>query len=122
MGKLTSGICLVQRTLGEVALLSAHQAGCDVTLVGRRRTIGAGDISLRWEAETAHFALACRLGLRPAGAMLASCPAGLSSDVNEIKLAFSIPPGRPTLDLFGEVQKAAGHRDPSTTKLHDRGL
>jgi len=38
-----------QIALGGGALLSVHQAGNDVALVGRQPTIGAGDICLRWE-------------------------------------------------------------------------
>ena len=39
-----------QIALGGGALLSVHQAGNDVALVGRQPTIGAGDICLRWES------------------------------------------------------------------------
>jgi hypothetical protein len=40
------------------------------------------------------------LGRRPGPAILASCGrARLSSDVSEIKLVFSIPPHRPTLNI-----------------------
>jgi len=38
-----------QIALGGGALLSVHQAGNDVALVGRQPTIGAGDICLRCE-------------------------------------------------------------------------
>src|SRR6267142_6319405 len=38
-----------QIALGGGALLSVHQSGNDVALVGRQPTIGAGDICLRWE-------------------------------------------------------------------------
>jgi len=38
-----------QIVLGGGTLLSVHQAGNDVALLGRQPTIGAGDICLRWE-------------------------------------------------------------------------